>query len=80
MKLRVTDDIEEIGLDNDQFDDEVVGEWASHVTSRIDMVPLILVHRASMIPKKDTKGGLLTPVAFCRVSPLALLARKPQMR
>lgn len=28
MNLRVSDDIEEIGLDHDQFDDEVVGEWA----------------------------------------------------
>lgn len=27
MRLRVTDEIEEIGLDVDQFDDEVVGEW-----------------------------------------------------
>ena len=27
MHLRVTDDIEEIGLDMDQFDDETVGEW-----------------------------------------------------
>lgn len=27
MHLRVTDDVEEIGLDLDQFSDEVVGEW-----------------------------------------------------
>lgn len=27
MHLRVADDIEEIGLDHDQFDDETIGEW-----------------------------------------------------
>jgi len=27
MHLRVADDIEELGLDMDQFDDEVIGEW-----------------------------------------------------
>ena len=29
MQLRVSDEIEEVGLDLDQFDDEVVGEWAA---------------------------------------------------
>lgn len=29
MHLRVSDDIEEIGVDMDQFDDEAVGEWVS---------------------------------------------------
>jgi hypothetical protein len=32
MKLRVTDEVEEIGLDHDQFDDEVVGEWGLYDT------------------------------------------------
>ena len=29
MHLRVSDEIEEVGLDLDQFDDEAVGEWAT---------------------------------------------------
>ena len=32
MRLRVTDDIEEIGIDLDQFDDEAVGEWGLYDT------------------------------------------------
>jgi len=32
MHLRVSDDVEEIGLDLDQFDDEVVGEWGNYDT------------------------------------------------
>jgi hypothetical protein len=32
MHLRVTDEIEEIGLDYDQFDDETVGEWGLYDT------------------------------------------------
>ena len=32
MHLRVADDIEEIGLDLDQFNDEVVGEWGLYDT------------------------------------------------
>lgn len=32
MHLRVTDEIEEVGLDLDQFDDEVVGEWGIYDT------------------------------------------------
>ena len=34
MHLRVADDIEEIGLDHDQFDDEVVGEWGIYDTQQ----------------------------------------------
>lgn len=33
MHLRVTDEIEEVGLDHDQFDDEVVGEWGLYDTA-----------------------------------------------
>lgn len=32
MHLRVNDEIEEIGLDHDQFDDEVIGEWGLYDT------------------------------------------------
>lgn len=32
MHLRVKDDVEEIGLDMDQFDDETVGEWGFYDT------------------------------------------------
>lgn len=32
MRLRVADEIEEIGLDHDQFDDEVIGEWGLYDT------------------------------------------------
>ncbi|KAK5168382.1 uncharacterized protein LTR77_006952 [Saxophila tyrrhenica] len=32
MHLRVSDDVEEIGLDLDQFNDEVVGEWGLYDT------------------------------------------------
>ena len=32
MHLRVSDDIEEIGLDHDQFDDETAGEWGMYDT------------------------------------------------
>lgn len=31
MHLRVADDIEDIGLDMDQFDDESIGEWVSSI-------------------------------------------------
>lgn len=32
MRLRVTDDVEEIGYDLDQFADEMVGEWGIYDT------------------------------------------------
>ena len=33
LHLRVSDDIEDIGLDMDQFDDECVGEWGPYDTA-----------------------------------------------
>ena len=33
LHLRVQDDIEEIGLDHDQFADELVGEWGLYDTA-----------------------------------------------
>ena len=58
MNLRVTDDIEEIGLDLDQFDDEVVGEWGIYEDGEghrvIEGVPTAAPASATVTNGSDT--------------------------
>ena len=62
MHLRVTDEIEEIGLDYDQFDDETVGEWGLYDTQegherRASTAPSI-IHG---VPGASSASGTQTP-------------------
>lgn len=65
MQLRVSDDIEEIGLDLDQFDDEVVGEWGNYDTDAGHERRSSVLHGVPMAaPASANPGnGSMTPVS-----------------
>lgn len=65
MHLRVSDDVEEIGLDHDQFDDEVVGEWGLYETPEGHDRRGSLIHGVPVAAPGSTKvegGSDVTPV------------------
>lgn len=58
LHLRVTDEVEELGVDLDQFHDEVIGEWSTFTIEENGITQGIKEARASM---SAAHSGTITP-------------------